>query len=513
MCILGPGRLKRSLAHRAFIFIAFSHSCFADPRRGRSRARAPDSNSRNTRAACPGRRYGSGDSGGINFRVAAPGASGTKPRAALVAGGIAKNRLSFSYKGADVASAATITPTGNLFHVTGTTTITSVSSTGVNAGTRITMIFDGVLTVTDGSNLKLQGNFLTAAESALALEFDGTNWIEICRSPGSGGSGTGGTGTTGTLSKWISSTTQGDSIVTEDANGIVLPANKVLTIGSDPVIKASKKAWDLPTGTLTRTAFDASTVTLSQLGERVAALITDLRSWHELLGPPPGPLLTDIVAYWKLDEAVDATRADSVGSNNLADLNSVAQATGKIGNAAGFDGTTKHLSIADNSDLSTGDIDFTFSGWVYLNSKASSQAFLGKNSAATGGAEYLLMYDIGADRFAFRVYRATDSSVAAVANTLGSPSTGTWYHITCWHDAAADTVNICVNNGAVDSVATGGALQASGAANFKIGAIDYSGFEYYVNGRVDEMGFWKKVLTSAERTALYAAGSGLSYPF
>lgn len=86
------------------------------------------------------------------------------------------------FKGGDVASAATITATGNLFHVTGTTTITSVSGTGVTAGTEITIIFDGALTFTDGSNLKLAGNFVTTADSTITLKYDGTNWFEVCRS-------------------------------------------------------------------------------------------------------------------------------------------------------------------------------------------------------------------------------------------------------------------------------------------------------------------------------------------
>lgn len=86
-----------------------------------------------------------------------------------------------SYKGADVASAATITPTGNVFHVTGTTTITSVSATGLEAGTRITIIFDGILTFTDGSNLVLAGNFVTTANDTITLVYDGTNWYEIAR--------------------------------------------------------------------------------------------------------------------------------------------------------------------------------------------------------------------------------------------------------------------------------------------------------------------------------------------
>lgn len=85
-------------------------------------------------------------------------------------------------KGADVASASTIAPTGNLFHVTGTTTITSISGSGITAGTEITIIFDGSLTFTDGSNLKLNGNFSTSADDTIKLVWDGSNWYEISRS-------------------------------------------------------------------------------------------------------------------------------------------------------------------------------------------------------------------------------------------------------------------------------------------------------------------------------------------
>lgn len=85
--------------------------------------------------------------------------------------------------GAAVASAATLpAPTGRVFHVTGTTNITSITSTEFEAGATITMIFDGVLTVTDGGNLKLAGNFVTAADSTLSLVYDGANWFETSRS-------------------------------------------------------------------------------------------------------------------------------------------------------------------------------------------------------------------------------------------------------------------------------------------------------------------------------------------
>ena len=97
--------------------------------------------------------------------------------------GITGTGIVYGRSGAAVASAATITPTGNVFHVTGTTTITSVSGTGIPAGTCITMIFDGALTVTDNNGtLNTAGNFVTTADDTLSLCYDGTNWRETARS-------------------------------------------------------------------------------------------------------------------------------------------------------------------------------------------------------------------------------------------------------------------------------------------------------------------------------------------
>lgn len=98
--------------------------------------------------------------------------------AALTMGSIFKSK-----KGADVASTGTMTlgDDGNVFDITGTTGITSIVIK--TAGTRALLQFDDVLTVTDGSNLKLQGDFVTAADSVLELFSDGTNWHEISRNP------------------------------------------------------------------------------------------------------------------------------------------------------------------------------------------------------------------------------------------------------------------------------------------------------------------------------------------
>lgn len=87
--------------------------------------------------------------------------------------------------GAAVASATAMpVPTGRIFHVTGTTAITSITSTNFQAGCVITMIFDGSLTFTNGNNIILAGaaNFSATANDTLTMCYDGTNWYEVCRS-------------------------------------------------------------------------------------------------------------------------------------------------------------------------------------------------------------------------------------------------------------------------------------------------------------------------------------------
>jgi hypothetical protein len=83
-----------------------------------------------------------------------------------------------------VASASTVTlPVhSDTFTITGTTNITSITA---NRDRQVTLRFSGALTVTDGSNLNLAGNMITAAGDVLILVCsDGTNWDEVSREQG-----------------------------------------------------------------------------------------------------------------------------------------------------------------------------------------------------------------------------------------------------------------------------------------------------------------------------------------
>ncbi len=80
-----------------------------------------------------------------------------------------------------VASTAALTlGNGNVFSITGTDNITSI--TAKPAGTVVHLIFAGSLTVVDGGNLLLNTSFSATANDVLTIVSDGTNWYEISRS-------------------------------------------------------------------------------------------------------------------------------------------------------------------------------------------------------------------------------------------------------------------------------------------------------------------------------------------
>ncbi len=80
-----------------------------------------------------------------------------------------------------IDSDTTITlPAPGIYQVAGSATITSV--TAGDSGDVATLLFDDILTFTDGSNLKLAGDMTTSADDTITIICDGTNWYEQARS-------------------------------------------------------------------------------------------------------------------------------------------------------------------------------------------------------------------------------------------------------------------------------------------------------------------------------------------
>ena len=222
-------------------------------------------------------------------------------------------------------------------------------------------------------------------------------------------------------------------------------------------------------------------------------------------------LLTDLIAYWSLGEA-SGNAIDAHGSNDLTDTNTVGSAAGIISNARDFEASnTEYFTIADNTDLSAGDIDFTIQIWAYAETLASFPVLVRKGGYESD-PEYVLFYNTTANRMVFSAASAASGAnyTEVAANNFGAMSTSTWYCVHAWHDSVNNQLGIAINAGTPNTLSYSvGVYDGPGA--FEIGASSQQ--TLYWDGLLDEAAFWKRVLTSDERTDLYNSGAARPYSY
>lgn len=227
---------------------------------------------------------------------------------------------------------------------------------------------------------------------------------------------------------------------------------------------------------------------------------------------------TDLVSYWKMDET-SGTRYDSHGSNDLTDNNTVSYATGKQGNCADLEwDNTEWLSCASNSTLQlSADQDFTISLWVNLENMSgyTYRPMVTKAIATNSTCEFCIYYYYaGADpNNKFRFQLGNGSTYQLVNETVSNTSNGTWFFLVAWHSKTDDKIYLQVNNDATPAEAAwSNGTYSGGTGELAIGRFSgNSTTAHHYDGKIDEVAFWKRLLTSDERTALYNSGNGITY--
>jgi len=215
------------------------------------------------------------------------------------------------------------------------------------------------------------------------------------------------------------------------------------------------------------------------------------------------PLLNSLISHWRLNES-SGLRLDSHGGLDLGEINTVASAAGKIGNAASFvAGNEESLTGGPAAALTMGDMDFTIAFWVWFDALTSTGLAA---KWATDSLEYMAHFN--GTNLGFHV-SDDGTGTNSVVNSQAI-ATNTWYFFIAWHDATANTINVSVNNNTPASTAHSTGVNDGNASLF-LGRNE-EGLTY-LSGRVDSVSIWKRLLTAAERTQLYNAGVGLDYPF
>lgn len=173
--------------------------------------------------------------------------------------------------------------------------------------------------------------------------------------------------------------------------------------------------------------------------------------------------------------------------------------------------SSESLSAVDAAAFDPGTYGEWFSAWVRFDALATSQTLLGKWTVTGNQREFMIYYSASLNRITFWVSGNGTLESLVHANVLGAPSANTWYHVFCWHDPAADTINIRVNGGAADSLAHS-AGRHNGTGVFYLGRWDGGD---YLGGRLDNVCWGRPAAASPDWsticTRLYNGGSGLAY--
>ena len=207
------------------------------------------------------------------------------------------------------------------------------------------------------------------------------------------------------------------------------------------------------------------------------------------------PALTDIVAYWKLDETGNVQRIDASGNgHHLNTSGTTTSPLGKIGN--GWSGSGSFLTTDDA--VFSGAFPFTVFCWVSPATISATQTILGHMSV--GLLQGWRLKQRSDNRFLL------DVNGAEVVHT--TPVTEASFFLVIASITSATNATIRVNNGSDVSGTIG--VPTNPVTPFRVGS-DSAGGTY--NGVIDEVGVFNRVLSSAEKDALYNLGAGKQYPF
>ncbi len=223
-------------------------------------------------------------------------------------------------------------------------------------------------------------------------------------------------------------------------------------------------------------------------------------------------LKNGLISYWKLDEA-SGNAIDSHGANDATAINNPTSVAGKILTARRLvstgqtAATSQYFTTPSNSSLQPRG-SFTYSMWVNITSFVqASYGYVSKDNQLAGGREFFIGHFFQGQVPRFFVYDNDFSGVGVTATNFGAIPTGTWVHIVCWLDTIDNRLGISVN-GVENTIPYTGDIIAT---NTPLYFGSRNGTGNFVNGSIDEIGYWKRALTAEERAELYANGNGLSY--
>jgi hypothetical protein len=225
-------------------------------------------------------------------------------------------------------------------------------------------------------------------------------------------------------------------------------------------------------------------------------------------------LLNDILSYWKCDETSGTVLSDSRSNIDLS-TSATVNADGRIEKAVDLQSTGVSLSHVYNVTTNINYEDFSYSLWIYPNQIPSS---------AGRTYELIVCSEEGIGNIFHLSWGTSGYISAGCLNYLEAQYytdsagiynfTNQWVHLVIVYSLGSK-MQLYVNNSNV----TASWSTTCPLANYThsegtiFGNLSISGTERTFDGKIDEIGMWKKALTADEVSLLYNDGNGLNYNY
>jgi hypothetical protein len=213
------------------------------------------------------------------------------------------------------------------------------------------------------------------------------------------------------------------------------------------------------------------------------------------------PPTSGLIGYWNFNENSGAALADQSSSSVNGTVSGATWTTGVNGSALSFDGTNDYVTLGSSSALNA-QSTMTISVWVYLTSYPTNGQFSAIVNRVNSYALqlYPITYGNPATAYELRFYGGQGFTMYASAG-LNPLSLNTWNNIVVTYSDGAVTIYI---NGM--SAGAGIAPTQSTTTETRIGnQQDANGWgeSNFWNGKIDQLRFYNRVLTTNEVTSLY----------
>lgn len=222
--------------------------------------------------------------------------------------------------------------------------------------------------------------------------------------------------------------------------------------------------------------------------------------------PDVSSLINGLIGFWKMDETSGSSIGDLLvtGKGTASGTNI---ATGKIGSARSFNGSTDYISIPSFRGVASGS-QISFGAWFNPSKIDNTQNIILDASVVPNVAPVIRLEISGNNRINTLVGNGSGWCSGFINTVMGGPTLtpNTWYHaIAVWNGSALKLYLNGSEVASVSSACTLGALNALTIGRY-VGAV---GYEF--PGLIDEAGIWNRALSVTEVSQLYNSGQGKQF--